>query len=86
MLLCVFVYRVNTQTRRLFFFFFLHVLLTLVILLHTAMETEFGIQMSLLSEGTCMSVSDFKLFCVVVVVVCVCVRVGMGGGLFLSVP
>lgn len=38
----------------------LHVLFTPVILLHTAMETEFGIQISLLSGG--MSVSDLELF------------------------
>lgn len=39
---------------------FSHVLLTPVILLHTTMETEFGIQISVLSGG--MSVSDWKLF------------------------
>lgn len=55
--LCV-VYTVNTQTRRLF----PHVLFTPVILLHTAMETEFAIQISLLSGGMCMSVSELKLF------------------------
>lgn len=41
---------------------FLHVLFTPVILLHTAMETEFSIQISVLSGGMWMSVSDLKLF------------------------
>lgn len=61
MLMCVFMYTVNIQTRRLFFFF-LHVLFTPATLLRTAMETEFGIQVSLLSGDWCMSVSDLKLF------------------------
>lgn len=56
-LLCVFVYTVNTQTHQIS-----HVLFTPVILLHTAMETEFAIQISLLSGGMCMSVRELKLF------------------------